>query len=535
MSEGAGPAPATVAVSPWSPLRSGLFRGLWIATIVSNVGTWMQDVGAGWLMTSLSGSPSMVALVEAADSFAVMLLAMPAGALADIVDRRRLLIAVQFYLLAVAGALGILTYFGMTTAWALVGFTFALGVGAAIIMPAWSAIVPDLVRPDELTSAIALNSIAINVSRAIGPAIAGVLVAAVGPWLVFILNALSYIGIVAVLLRWRREHHKSSLPAERFLSAVRVGMRFVMHAEGLQVVLIRGSAFFVFASATWSLFPLIVRRELERGPEVYGLLLTCIGVGAVAGAMLLPRVRAKVSRDALVAGASTIYALAALALAHVHSLALLAVAMLATGAAWISILSALQVSAQMTLPSWVRARGLAAFVVIFMGGMALGSILWGQVATRVGIPAALTIAAAGMAVAIALTWRFKLGAHEVLDFTPSMDWPLPVPAETPEPDVSVMVTISYRIRTDKRAEFVAAMQHVREMRRRNGAYFWQLFHDAEDPTRFIESFMDESWVEHLRQHERMTVADREILRRAKQYLAEDATTRSSHWLADRES
>ena len=265
------------------------------------------------------------------------------------------------------------------------------------------------------------------------------------------------------------------------------------------------------------------------------MLLTCIGVGAVAGAMLLPRVRAKVSRDALVAGASTIYALAALALAHVHSLALLAVAMLATGAAWISILSALQVSAQMTLPSWVRARGLAAFVVIFMGGMALGSILWGQVATRVGIPAALTIAAAGMAVAIALTWRFKLGAHEVIDFTPSMDWPLPVPAETPEPDVSVMVTISYRIRADKRAEFVAAMQHVREMRRRNGAYFWQLFHDAEDPTRFIESFMDESWVEHLRQHERMTVADREILRRAKEYLVEDSTTRSSHWLADRES
>ena len=189
MSEGAAPAPETVAASPWSPLRNSLFRGLWIATIVSNVGTWMQDVGAGWLMTSLSGSPSMVALVEAADSFAVMLLAMPAGALADIVDRRRLLIAGQFYLLAVAGALGILTYFGMTTAWALVGFTFALGVGAAIIMPAWSAIVPDLVRPDELTSAIALNSIAINVSRAIGPAIAGVLVAAVGPWLVFILNA----------------------------------------------------------------------------------------------------------------------------------------------------------------------------------------------------------------------------------------------------------------------------------------------------------------------------------------------------------
>ena len=535
MSERAGPETATGAVSPWSPLKNGVFRGLWIATIVSNIGTWMQDVGAGWLMTSLSASPSMVALVEAADSIPVMLLAMPAGALADIVDRRRLLIAVQLYLLVVAGTLGVLSYFGMTTAWVLLGFTFALGVGAAIVMPAWSAIVPDLVRKDELQSAIGLNSIAINVSRAIGPAIAGVLVAAVGAWLVFALNALSYIGILAVLLRWRREHRKSSLPAERFLSAIRVGMRFVMHTESLQVVLIRGSGFFVFASATWSLFPLIVRRELERGPEVYGLLLTCIGVGAVAGAMLLPRVRANVSRDGLVAGASVVYALAALALAHVHSIVLLAMAMLATGVAWISILSALQVSAQITLPPWVRARGLAAFVVIFMGGMALGSVLWGLVATRTGIPTALTIAAIGMAAAVALTWRFKLGHHEVLDFTPSMDWPLPVLAETPEPDASVMVSIAYRIQAHKRAEFVAAMQDVREMRRRNGAYFWQLFHDAEDPTRFIECFMDESWVEHLRQHERVTVADREIQRRAKQYLVDGATTRSSHWLADRET
>jgi MFS family permease len=312
-------------------------------------------------------------------------------------------------------------------------------------------------------------------------------------------------------------------------------MRFVMHTRALQVVLIRGIAFFVFASATWSLFPLIVRRELGRGPETYGLLLTCIGLGAVGGAMLLPRLRAIISRDWLVAGASVLYAAAALALAHVQSIALLAVAMLATGVAWISILSALQVTAQMTLPPWVRARGLAAFVVVFMGGMALGSILWGQVATHIGIPAALTVAAAGMALAIALTWRFRLGDHQVLDFTPAMDWPVPVLAETPEPDVPVMVTIQYRIRIDKRAEFVEAMQGVREMRRRNGAYFWQLFHASEDPTRFVECFMDESWLEHLRQHERASVADRAILQRAKQFLAEGETTQSSHWLGDRES
>jgi MFS family permease len=304
----------------------------------------------------------------------------------------------------------------------------------------------------------------------------------------------------------------------------------------LQIVLIRGSAFFVFASATWSLFPLIVRRELGRGPEVYGLLLTCIGIGAVGGAMMLPRVRARLSRDALVAGASVLYALAALALAQVQNIGLLALAMLATGVAWISILSALQVSAQMTLPPWVRARGLAAFVVVFMGGMALGSILWGQVASHIGIPATLTIAAAGMVTAVALTWKFSLGAHQVLDFTPSMDWPLPVPAEVPEPDSGpVLVTIVYRVQPDKRSEFVTAMQGLREMRRRNGAYFWELFHDSEDPSRFVECFMDESWLEHLRQHERVSVADREIQHRAKQFLVEGESATSSHWLADRDS
>jgi len=527
--------PAPPSISPWSPLRNPLFRGVWIATIVSNVGTWMQDVGAGWLMTSLSSSPSLVALVEAADSLPAMLLALPAGALADIIDRRRLLIAIQVYLMVVTGALGVLTLFNLTSAWALLGFTFALGVGGAIMMPAWAAIVPDLVRTEELQSAVALNSVAINVSRAIGPAIAGVLVAAVGPWLVFILNALSYIGVIAVLIRWRREHRKSSLPTERFLSAIRVGMRFVMHTRSLQSVLVRGAAFFVFASATWSLFPLVVRRELMRGPEVYGLLLTCIGIGAIGGAMILPRLRAKMSRDTLVAGASALYALAALVLGHVQSVALLAFAMLMTGVAWISILSALQVSAQLTLPPWVRARGLAAFVMIFMGGMALGSILWGQVATLISIPAALTAAAVGMVLAIPVTWRLKLGVHQVLDFTPTMDWPMPVLAEAPEPDVPVMVTIIYRIQPDKRAEFVGAMQQVREMRRRNGAYFWQMFHDSEDPTRFVETFMDESWMEHLRQHERASVSDRDIQRRAKQYLLPGTDTRSSHWLGDRES
>jgi MFS family permease len=520
--------------SPWSPLRHGLFRGLWIATIVSNIGTWMHEVGAGWLMTSLSSSPSMVALVEAADSLPVMLLALPAGAIADIVDRRRLLIGVQVYFLIVIGTLATLTALDLTTPWVLLAFTFAVGVGTAITMPAWAAIVPELVPADELPSAVALNSIGINVSRAIGPAIAGVLVAAVGAWLVFALNALSCLAILAVLVFWRRARRESALPAERFVSAIRVGLRFITHTRSLQAVLIRGAAFFVFASATWSLFPVIVRSELGRGPEVYGLLLTCIGIGAVAGAMLLPRLRAMISRNAMVAAASALYALAALTLAYVHNLGLLAVAMLATGVAWIAILATLQVSAQFTLPEWVRARGLAAFVVVFMGGMALGSILWGQVATLIGIPAALTTAAAGMVIAIGATWRFRLVEGRAPDFTPSMHWSAPLVAETPEPDQGpVLVTIEYRVDPGRREEFVAAMRDVREMRRRNGAFFWELFHDSAHPTRFLETFMDESWVEHLRQHERVSVADRETQRRANQFLVKGESTKSTHWLADR--
>jgi MFS family permease len=524
---------AAPAASPWSPLRVGLFRSLWLATIFANVGTWMQDVGEGWLMTSLSPEPFMVALVSTAESLPVMLLALPAGAIADIVDRRKLLFVMETYGVVVTVILAILTWQELTTAWVLLGLTFAAGVGTALTMPAWSAIVPELVPQEELPSAIALNSIAINVSRALGPAIGGIIVATAGVWPVFMLNAVLSTGILVVLYRWHRPTRKSSLPAERFVSAIRVGMRFVAHARSLQNVLVRGIAFFIFASATWSLLPLVVRRELGRGPETYGLLLTCIGVGAVGGAMLLPRARAILSRDAMVAGASILYALAAALLAYIHYVPLLALAMLATGVAWIAILSTLQISAQLTLPEWVRARGLATFVAVFMGGMALGAILWGQVANRTGIPLALTVAALGMAGATALTWTFRLGGKHKHDFTPSMLWPVPLLAEDAAPDSPTLVTIHYRIPAGKREDFVDAMRDVREMRRRNGAYYWELLHEAADTTHYLEVFMDESWLEHLRQHERWSVADRQTLNRAKQYLAPGEDTKSEHWLADR--
>lgn len=263
--------------SAWAPLRRPQFRALWIATVVSNIGTWMHDVGASWLMTSLAPSPLMVALVQAATSFPVFFLALPAGALADVVDRRRYLIVTQLWMLVTAALLGTFTWVGMTNAWLLLAFTLALGGGAAMTMPVWAAIAPELVTREELQAAVTLNGLGMNVARAIGPALAGLIVAAFGPAMVFLLNAVSFLGVLAVLFRWRRIPRESALPAERLFGAMRAGLRYARHSKCYK--LMRAAAFFLFASATWALLPLLVRQEIGGGPDVYGLFLTAIGAG----------------------------------------------------------------------------------------------------------------------------------------------------------------------------------------------------------------------------------------------------------------
>lgn len=505
--------------SAWAPLRRPLFRALWIATVVSNIGTWMHEVGASWLMTSLAPSPLMVALVQAATSLPMVFLALPAGALADVVDRRRYLIVTQLWMLVTAALLGTCTWIGMTNAWLLLGFTFALGCGAAMTMPAWAAIAPDLVPREELQAAVTLNGLGMNVARAIGPALAGLIVAAFGPATVFLLNAVSFLGVLAVLFRWRRIPRESTLPAERLFGAMRAGLRYARHSKMLQAVLMRAAAFFLFASAPWALLPLLVRQEIGGGPDVYGLFLTAIGAGAVVTAFFLPRIRTKLSCGALVALATIIYAVAALMLAQVRNVYALDAVMFAMGAGWITVMSSLQVAAQAALPGWVRARGLACFMVIFMGGMAGGSVLWGQVATIVGMPQALIAAAVGALFGVALTWRIRLGGHEGVELVPSMHWPAPLVAKDPEMDQGpVMIQLEYRVDATHTERFLSLMQAYREMRRRDGAFFWELFRDTADPSRFIECFMVESWLEHLRQHERVTVADRTIQEELKRCL-----------------
>lgn len=520
------------STSPWAPLRHRVFRMLWIASVVSNIGSWMHEVGAGWLMTSLAPSPLMVALVQAATTAPVFLLALPAGALADIVDRRRYLIASQVWMMFIAATLGILTLSGLTTAPILLVFTFALGIGTAMMMPAWGAMTPELVQRTELQAAIGLNSMGMNVARSVGPALAGVIVAAVGSGMVFIFNAVSFLAVIAALRTWRRPPTASELPAERVVGAVRAGLRYAQHAPELHAVLIRAAAFFFFASASWALLPLVVRQQLNSGPGTYGLFLACMGIGAIGGALLLPRVLARLSRDAIVASATGLYAMAMLALAHSGNVYAGGVAMLLTGAAWICVVSAIMTAAQTALPAWVRARGLALFWVVFMGGMALGSALWGQAASWIGIPYALTGAALGALIGIGATWRYRIGQHDVKDLSPSLYWPIPLMTDELEVDRGpVMVTVEYLIDPARLAEFTLVMQRTRRLRRRDGAFMWELFGDIEYPGRMVECFMVESWHEHLRQHERATVADRDVIEATRAFHLGAESPKVTHLVA----
>lgn len=499
----------TERTSAWAPFGIPVYRALWIATLASNIGTWMHDIGAGWLMTSLSPSPVMVALVQTATTLPVFLLALPAGALADIVDRRRYLITTQVFMATVAACLAIIALTGVVTPWLLVVLTFAMGMGTAMMMPAWAAIVPELVPRTELPSAIALNSMGINVARAIGPAIAGVIVSMAGSGAVFAINALSFVGVITVLLNWKREHQFSELPAERVMGAIRAGLRFTRHSVELQAAVMRGLGFFLFASASWALLPLVARQLPDGGPQAFGILVASVGAGAVVGALLLPSLREKLSRDRLVAGATLVYSLCLWALATLDGLWLLALIMAVSGMAWITVLSSLQVAAQMALPNWVRSRGLAVFMAIFMGSMALGSLCWGKLAELYSIGFSLSVAAIGAVVAMLLTWRWKIGGVETLDLTPSMHWPTP-PVVDVHDRGPVLVTIEYNVQAERVSEFMVLIHKLGKQRRRDGAFVWGVYEDTELQGHFIESFNDESWLSHLRLHERVTIEFRKL-------------------------
>lgn len=503
---------APLKSSPWSPFGHRAFAVLWVATVVSNVGTWMHDVGAGWLMTELSSSAVAVAGVQAATTLPVFLFALLAGALADILDRRRLLIFVNLLAASAAAALAVLVALGQMTPALLIVFTFLLGSTAAFMAPAWQAIVPSLVPRPELPAAISLNSAGINVSRAIGPALAGSLIVAVGVWAPFALNALSFAGIIAALLWWKPPSApQQTLPAERVGSAIMAGWRYVSNSGPMRSTLIRAAAFFLFASAYWALLPLVARQTLSGGPTLYGILLGSVGAGAVLGALVLPALKKRLGADkTVVAGTlGTACVLATFALVDNQALAVGASAL--AGLSWIAVLSSLHVSAQTALPDWVRARGLSFFLTVFFGAMSAGSLLWGQVAELLGIGSSLLIAASGAVMMIPLVWRAKLNVGETLDLAPSMHWPSPVlDTAAREVDGPVMIQVEYHVSASNRPTFLELMRKMRLARRRNGAFRWTLMRDAEDGQCFVETWIEASWTDHLRHHDRVSEEDRAL-------------------------
>ncbi len=393
----------------WAPLGEPIFRSLWIAAVVSYTGTWMQNVGAGWLMTQITTSPLMVSLVQAAAAVPVFLVVLPAGALADMVDRRRLLLFTQSWMVAAAAALGVLTLLNAVTPWLLLAFTFLMGVGAVMNDPAWQAITPDVVSPVRHASAVALNSAGFNVARAVGPALGGLVVAAAGSGWSFLLNAASFFGVIYFLYRWRREPHEP-VPAQRLRDAIAEGFRHVRGTPQVRSVLIRTGAFSVGATSLLALLPVICQ---PHGAQGYGFLLTCFGLGALAGAAVLPHLRLKYSVDGLVAGATVVFAAMTFAAGQVHIFEWLCLVLFTAGAAWIGILACFNVVAQTMCPSWMRARALSMYLFVLQGGMAVGSALWGAVASRQGVPAALAWSALAMLIGLSTIRRHRLTATEL--------------------------------------------------------------------------------------------------------------------------
>jgi MFS family permease len=503
-------APPHTTAPAGSPFRHRAFTVIWIATVVSNIGGWMYNVASGWLMTSLDPNALIVSMVQVANSLPMFLFAIPAGALADIVNRRRFLIFGESAITIVSTAFAALVWLHLITPGSLLVFSFIVTVGSAMTAPAWQSVVAQLVPKPDLPSAVAANSVGINVSRAVGPALGGVLVGSLGIAAPFWLDAFSNVGVIAALIWWRvPKRSGSSLPPESFGSAIRTGIRYARYNSYLRATLIRTIAFFVFGSAYWALLPLVARTQIAGGPALYGVLLGAIGASAVGGAFLLKWFRAKLGADFVVAAASlgTAIAMALFALAHQPATAV--VASLVAGASWIAAVSSLNVSAQVALPEWVRGRGLAMYVTVMFGALTIGSAIWGQLAVIAGLPASLLVAAAGAVIGIFLTWRWKLQTGADVDFSPSMQWPDPVTTHTIEADRGpVLVTVEYRIDPKNREAFLNAIgQHSRQ-RRRDGAYDWGIFEDSADEGRFIETFLTDSWLEHLRLHRRVTEADR---------------------------
>ncbi|MED5622074.1 MFS transporter [Ideonella sp. BN130291] len=526
--------PSERPISAWTPLTANpVFGMLWGVWVTANVCMWMNDVAAAWLMTSLSNSPVMVALVQSASTLPVFLLGLPSGALADIADRRRYFMVTQVWVAAVALLVCAVVVFGAMNAPLLLLLTFANGVGLAMRWPVFAAIVPEVVPRQHLPTALALNGVAMNASRIIGPIVAGAIIAALGSAYVFALNAVLSVGAAFVIRRWKREEKASALPAERFLGAMRVGLQYVRQSRRMHAVLLRVALFFLQSMAMLGLLPLVAKGLHGGGAGTFTLLLACMGAGAIVAALYLPRLRASVSRDGLVAYGTVLQAAAMLVLGVAPNPQVAGAAMIVAGAAWITAANSLTVSAQLALPDWVRARGMSIYQMALMGSSAAGAALWGQVATWTDVRTSLVCAAIGAVLSLAVTRRFRLEAGLVSeDLTPAeFTRPAGTDIDLGPHEGPVLITIEYRIDPATAPQFLAVMQESRRNRLRHGVLSWSLFRDAADNGRYVEQFVDESWVEHLRHFERMTAFDIALRERRLAFHIGDTPPAVSRYLA----
>jgi MFS family permease len=517
------PVPAPDAViekqtTGFEPLRSPLFRSLWIASTISNLGGWMQDTAGTWLMTVLTPSPLLIALMQTAASLPVVMLGLLAGATADIFDRRRLLLFWQAWMLAAVALLSVLTFFNIISPWVLLTLTFLLNVGTAMNSPAWQAIMPELVPREQLPEAVSLNSAGFNLARALGPALGGLAVAAfvhadTGAACTFLLNSLSFVGVILVLYQWKRKPlFKSALPAERIYGSIRAGLRYIQYAPPLRAALTRAFIFTIFVSAVWSLLAVVAARDLHQGALGYGILNGSMGLGAVVGATSLPSVRRKFSADVIISASSGVFIATLLILAFVRYPLVIIPVLVCAGFAWTSAMSTFNLAVQVSVPNWVQARALGTYQMVFAGGMAIGSVIWGLIAEHISTAISLAAAAGGLLVTLPLSNRLHVLRGELPDLTPFRTKFL-APQVAIEPEMSdgpVRILIDYHVETEDYNAFVQAIHELKDVRLRDGAMRWGIFQDANDPRHLNETFIMESWIDYLRQRERFTASDRTI-------------------------
>jgi MFS family permease len=500
--------------SPLSPLRHRIFLAIWIASLASNFGGLIQSVGAAWLMTSIGASADLVALVQASITLPIMLFSLMAGAIADNFDRRNLMLAAQIFLLVVSVALTLCTYFGLVTPWLLLAFTFLVGCGTAFNGPAWQSLVGEMVPRSDLAAAIALNSMGFNIARSVGPAIGGMIVATVGAFAAFATNAISAVGLIVVLMRWRPAIPPRTLPPESLRTAMAAGIRYVAMSPNLGVVLLRGAAFGLAAVAVQALMPLIARDLIHGGPLTYGFLLGAFGAGAIGGAFLIMPLRQALSLEALVRLSFASFAICAAVTGLSPVLPLTMAAMALGGASWAVAFSSFNATVQLSSPRWVVGRALALYQMATFGGMTFGSWLWGAAAERYGIADALLVSAVTLVAGAVLGLKFRLPELTTLNLDPLNRWIKPDIAVDIRPRSGpIVITIEYVIRPQDVVAFLSVMAERRRIRRRDGARHWTLLRDLEDPAVWVERYHSPTWVEYVRHNLRMTHADAGISER----------------------